>query len=86
MVKVKISLELPGTEELVDKPPLDLVFPTETRYGTTPEGLHYISRAFMEDVDIPTNAACAFSVMEQPAAEITLFPGMSEIVTVAFSS
>ncbi len=81
-----INLKLPGEQEFVDKPPFDLIFPTVTETGNSPDGIFYISRAFEEDVDIPTKAACAFSVLGNKSNKFVLSEGKPVVIAVAFSS
>jgi len=81
-----IKLELPGEQEFVDNPPSDLIFPVVSDKGKTPEGIYYISRAFEEDVDIPTKAACAFSVPGNKSNEFKLSKGKYVVIAMAFSS
>ena len=58
-----INLDLPGPQQLIDNPPFDRVFPTETEIGNAADGIYYISRAFEEEVDIPTKAVCALTIL-----------------------
>jgi len=81
-----INLELPGEKEFVDNPPTDLIFPAATEKGNTPEGINYISRAFKDDVDIPTKAACAFSILGNKSNKFILSEDKSAVIAVAFSS
>jgi len=85
-IKGAVNLELPGDEEFVDNPPADLIFPAITQEGSTTDGEYYISRAFEEDVDLPTKAACAFTVMDKHSNEFKLSGGTAAIVLLAFSS
>lgn len=52
-----VNLELPGKQELADNLPEGFSYPSETQKGITQNGIGYISRAFVEDVDISTKAA-----------------------------
>lgn len=81
-----VNLELPGKEEFVDNPPVDLIFPSVTDKGKTSDGIYYISRGFKEDVDIPTNAASAFSILNNSSNKFHLSKDKPVYIAVAFSS
>lgn len=85
-LKGSIHLKLPGKEEFVDKPPMDLIFPAVTDHGKTADGIQYISRGFEEDVDIPTKAAVALAVIGNETNQIILSANNPVTVVVAFSS
>jgi len=85
-IKGEVNLKLPGEEEFVDNPPADLIFPAIIREGSTTDGEYFISRAFEEDVDIPSKAACAFTVVDNRSKKFSLSGGKAVIVLVAFSS
>jgi alpha-L-fucosidase 2 len=53
-LKGSVNLELPGEPELASDLPEGYSYPAETRKGITDNGIGYISRAFVEDVEIPT--------------------------------
>jgi hypothetical protein len=81
-----IHLDLPGEQELIDNPPFDVVFPTAIEKGTSPEGISFISRAFEEDVDIPTKAVSAVKILGQNSTDFKLSEGKPVIIVAAFSS
>jgi hypothetical protein len=81
-----VNLNLPGRQEYVDNPPMDLIFEAETVKDKTDDGIHYISRAFVKDVDIPTQAACAFKLIGSESNRFTLSKGEQIIIVLAFSS
>ncbi len=81
-----VDLQLPGKDEFVDKPPFDLIQPTVTDKGNTADGIYYISRSFEQDVDIPTKAASAFSIVNNTVNTFKLSKGNSVYIAVAFSS
>jgi alpha-L-fucosidase 2 len=81
-----ITLQLPGKQEFVDNPPLDLIFPTVTDSGKSTHGVYFISRAFEEDVDIPTRAACAFKILDNESNRFELSEGNPVTIAFAFSS
>jgi len=84
-LKGSINLNLPGKHEFVDKPPLDLIFPALTDSGRTKEGIYYISRAFKEDVDIPTQATCALNVIGRDSNSFELSEEKPVTIVLAFS-
>lgn len=81
-----VKLNLPGRQEFVDNPPLDLVFEADTEKGKTDDGIYYISRAFVKDVDIPTQAVCALKVFGSESNNFTLSKNEKIVLAVAFSS
>ncbi|WP_339711665.1 hypothetical protein [uncultured Kriegella sp.] len=81
-----VNLELPGKEEFVDRPPFDLIFEDNTEKSKTDNGVHYISRAFVNDVDIPTKAVCALNILGNDSNKFTLSKNEKIIIAVAFSS
>jgi len=85
-LKGSLHLKLPGHDEFVDKPPMDLIFPAVTEQGKTADGFLYISRGFEEDVDIPTKAAVALSVPGNDPNNITLSANNPLAIVIAFSS
>ncbi|MFC2175820.1 hypothetical protein ACFLR1_02465 [Bacteroidota bacterium] len=81
-----VNLKLPSKHELLNKPPFDLIFPTTTEENKTSEGIYYISRAFEKDVDIPTKASSAFTILNNSSNKFTVSRGKSVKIVVAFSS
>ena len=81
-----IDLELPGEQELIDNPPFDVIFPTITDKGESSNGVFYISRAFEEDVDIPTKAVAAYKIMDNPAKTFIISEAKPVLIVMAFSS
>lgn len=81
-----VSLSLPGKEEIVNQPPLERVFPDIKENEITAGGIHYLSRAFKDSVDIPTKAAMALRVEGSPDGNFTLKPGKPVRLVCAFSS
>lgn len=80
-----VDLELPGDLEFVNNPPADVIFPSEADKGNK-DGIFYISRGFSKNVDIPTKAACAFSILDKESNNFLLKQGEPVIVVVGFSS
>ena len=80
-----MELNLPGENEFLNRPPLDLIFPAVTEHGKS-IGVHYISRAFEKDVDIPSKAACAVGVIGNESNGFVLSESNPVIVVAAFSS
>lgn len=81
-----VNLKLPSSEELLDNPPFDLIFPTTIEENKTSDGIYYISRAFEKDVDIPTKAASGFTVLDNSSNKFMLSKEKSVKIIVAFSS
>ncbi|MEC3908474.1 hypothetical protein VOI54_15700 [Tamlana sp. 2201CG12-4] len=81
-----VHLDLPDSHELINNPPLDLIFPATTKQGMTDEGISYISRGFEEDVDIPSKAACALSILGSNTNSFKLKEGKPVFIVVTFSS
>jgi hypothetical protein len=69
-----VRLFLPGAKEIVEDLPLDRAFP-EQREQHVADGIHYITRAFEDSVDIPTKAALALLAADSPDGRFTLEPG-----------
>ncbi len=81
-----IRLQLPGENEHTNKPPFDLVFEDERIQGTDHHGTYWISRAFIKDVDIPSQAVAAMRVLQNANTEFNLEPEQSITVILSFSS
>ena len=81
-----VNLELPGKQELADNLPEGYSYPAETQKGITPDGIGYISRAFVEDVDIPTKASVAFTVVGKSVNTFKVTKEDPVTIAVAFSS
>lgn len=85
-LKGNLKLVLPGEKETINNPPRERVFPDVRDTGVTSGGIHYISRAFVDSVDIPTKAAVALQVEGSLNGDFILQPGKSIRVVCAFSS
>ncbi|MDR0750853.1 MAG: hypothetical protein LBF62_14960 [Tannerellaceae bacterium] len=70
---VRLSLPV-ARKEIVEDLPLDRAFP-EQREQSAVDGIHYITRAFEDSVDIPTKAAVALLTEDSPDGRFTLEPG-----------
>jgi hypothetical protein len=70
---VQLSLPVAG-KEIIEDLPLDRAFP-ELREQSVVDGIHYITRAFEDSVDIPTRAAMAALTVDSPDGRFTLEPG-----------
>lgn len=81
-----VRIELPGDREIVHKLPFERVFPDKRESNTTQDGIHYISRAFEDSVDIKTKAAMSLKVEKCPDGRFILQPGKSVWFACAFSS
>lgn len=85
-IEGSLRIELPGEKEILDVPPLERVFPDVREQGITPEGIQYVSRAFVDSVDIPTKAAMAMRIEGSKDGKFTLKPGKRMRFVCAFSS
>ena len=81
-----VNLSLPGEKEIINKPPLERVFPDEREVGITKEGVLYLWRAFEDSVDIPTKAAMALRMDQSSDGSFVLEPGKPVCMVCAFSS
>lgn len=81
-----VNLSLPGKREIFVKLPLERSFPDVRENEITPEGIHYVSRAFTDSVDIPTKAAMALRVEGSPDGHFVLTSGKTVRFVCAFSS
>lgn len=81
-----VNLSLPGEKEIINKPPLERVFPDEREVGITKEGVLYLWRAFEDSVDIPTKAAMALRMDQSSDGSFVLEPGKPLRMVCAFSS
>ncbi len=81
-----VSLSLPGENEILNEPPLERVFPDITENEVTTGGIHYLSRAFEDSVDIPSKAAMALHVEGLRDGRFILTPENPVRLVCAFSS
>lgn len=77
---------LPGEKEILNEPPLERVFPDIRENDFTSDGIQYVSRAFVDSVDIPTKAAMALHVEGSPDGKFILRPGETVRIVGSFSS
>jgi hypothetical protein len=80
---VRLSLPAAG-KEIVEDLPLDRAFP-EKREQNAVDGIHYITRAFEDSVDIPTRAAMALQTVDSPDGSFTLEAGKTVRIVCATS-
>lgn len=81
-----VAISLPGENEILNQPPLERVFPDVRENEITSKGVHYLSRAFKDSVDIPSKAAMALRVEDYPNGKFILEPGKTIRLICAFSS
>lgn len=81
-----VQIAHPEGKEMVNEPPLERVFPDTREYDLTPDGVQYLSRAFIDSVDIPTKAAMALRVEGCLDGKFILEPGETVRIVCAFSS
>ena len=86
VINLDVTLAFPGETELIDNPPVDVVFKDDQADGKTVEGISWISRGFSEDVDIPSKAAIAVKIKGQSSNTFTLEPEGKAWIICAFSS
>ncbi|MDR1170354.1 MAG: hypothetical protein LBK97_05925 [Prevotellaceae bacterium] len=80
---VRLSLPAVG-KEIVEYLPLDRAFPEKREQGAV-DGIHYITRAFEDSVDIPTRAAMALQTLDSPDGSFTLNAGKTVRIVCATS-
>ncbi|MDR1454088.1 MAG: hypothetical protein LBJ01_00395 [Tannerella sp.] len=81
-----VRLLLPEAgKEIVENLPLDRAVP-EKREQSAADGIHYITRAFEDSVDIPTKAALALQTVDSPDGSFTLEAGKTVRIVCAASS
>jgi hypothetical protein len=80
---VKLSLPAAG-KEIVESLPLDRAFPEKREQGAV-DGIHYITRAFEDSVDIPTKTAVALQTLDSPDGRFTLEAGKTVRIVCATS-
>jgi hypothetical protein len=81
-----VRIDLPGPQELLDAPPVALAPLGTTEFNTKGRGVQYLSRAFIDSVDIPTKAAMALRVDGSPDGRFTLSQAQPVQFVCAFSS
>lgn len=81
-----VNLVLPGTDEILDNPPFDVVFEDEREQKNSNKGIYWISRGFKKDVDIASKASCAFNILGTSSNKFSIEPGQKVNVAIAFSS
>ncbi|MDR2172421.1 MAG: hypothetical protein LBP59_19930 [Planctomycetaceae bacterium] len=85
-LKGQINIKLPDQNELINKPPLEITTLGKTENNITPQGIHYLSRAFEDAVDIPSKAAMALQVENSTNGQFTLKQNHPVRFVCAFSS
>ncbi|MBO9619237.1 MAG: hypothetical protein J7539_09405 [Niabella sp.] len=80
-----LALELPGEEQFHVKPPLENKFADTTGSGTLNNGVQWIQRGFIKDVDLATMAAAACRIIGGTGRKLTLQPGQTIYLACAFS-
>ena len=81
-----VNIDLPGEQELHNRPPVEYAPLGTAEVNTTPQGIRYLSRAFEDSVDIPAKAAMALRVEGCPDGRFTLKQGKPVRFVCAFSS
>lgn len=82
-----IGLSLPEEgKEIVNRPPLERVFPTVTSLQKPANNIEVLERGFVEDVDIPTRAAIALRMLDQQDCSFELKSGKPVYIVCAVSS
>lgn len=86
-MKGSLGLSLPEEgKEIVNRPPLERVFPTVTSLQKPSANTIVLERGFVEDVDIPTRAAIALRVLDQADCSFELQSGKPIYIVCAVSS
>jgi len=84
-IECKVSLELPGKKQFIDNPPFDPIFPDSSSFGFD-NGISWISRGFIKDVDIASRASVAMKILGEKSNRFSLSDGKVVTVVVALSS
>jgi alpha-L-fucosidase 2 len=69
------ALLLPGNDQFNIKPPLENKFPDTTAKGQTINGIQWIQRGFVTDVDISTMAVVACKIVNHSSEKFSIAPG-----------
>lgn len=85
-VEGSVGISFLGKEEQIDNPPRERIFSDVREHETKPNGIEYLSRAFVDSVDIPTKGAMALRVSGSTDGKFTLEPGKMVRLVCAFSS
>lgn len=80
------NLRLPGSAELIDKPPFDKVFPAKVSESQVNPTTSLISRGFEDDVDISSKAAIAIKSLNFEGRYFELNDSEPLYLVAAFSS
>ena len=80
---LSVQLLLPGKEDFANQS-RDNIMPAQTATGTD-DSISWITRAFVEDVDIPTKVACAIRLTGDGFKNNTLAPGKKLLIVCAIS-
>lgn len=81
-----ILLQLPSNTELPSPESPERKFPEATQLDKTNDGIYYLSRGYLDSVDIPTKAAIALKVENQNSNKFVLQPGKKIRILCTFSS
>jgi hypothetical protein len=77
-VKGNVILEMPQAK--------DHKFPDTAAYGINQDGVQWIQRGFVENVDIETTAAAALKILGNASSEFSILPGQKLNLVCAFAS
>ncbi len=85
---VDLKLSPVGEKELkmTSQQSIDCIHLGDINTGVTDDGIHYLSRAFTDSVDIPSKAAIAMRVDGEKDGKIVLKEGKPQRLLLAFSS
>lgn len=79
------TLLLPGNDQFHINPPLENKFPDTTASGQNKNGLQWMQRGFIKDVDISTMAAAACKILNHPSNQFSVAPGQTIRIICAVS-
>lgn len=86
-MKGNLGLSLPEEgKEIVNRPPLERIFPTVASVQKPSANILVLERGFVEEVDIPTRAAIAVRILEQDDITFELQSGKPIHIICAVSS
>jgi alpha-L-fucosidase 2 len=85
-VRGVVELEAPGEKEIINNPPLNRSFPSILESNVTSDGTYYLSRSFIDSVEIQTKAAVSLRVKDTSDGSFTLEEGKPARFVCAFSS
>ena len=84
-VKINVALQLPGSIEKLNDPPRHKLFTSDDVTGSE-NGITWITRGFLNDVDIPTKAGIGMKIIGSESSSISLEKNKPVYIVCSFSS